>query len=73
MLEQRMHTRMIPGTSTKTREAEVQSLYSLEVCGMHEIELAYQKSQVERDNMGRVRVRYSECGNIHDMGNLNTQ
>ena len=26
------------------REGEVQSLYSLEVRGMHEIELAYQKS-----------------------------
>ena len=39
-LEQRMCTRMIQSTSTKSRETEVQSLYSLEVHGMHEIELA---------------------------------
>ena len=31
----------------KMREAEVQSLYSSEVHGMCEIELAYRKSQVE--------------------------
>ena len=42
-------TRMILSTSVKVREVEVQSLYSLEVRGMHEIELAYQKSRVEQD------------------------
>ena len=47
--EWRMHTRTIPSTSMKMREAEVQSSYSSEVCGMREIELAYWKSQVEQD------------------------
>ena len=47
--EQRMHTGMIPSTSAKGREAEVQSLYSSEVHGMHENVLAYQESRVERD------------------------
>ena len=50
-----MHTGTIPSTNMKTREAEVQSSYSLEVCGMRETELAYQKSRVERDEM-RVKV-----------------
>ena len=36
--------------SAKGREAEVQSSYSLEVCGMHKDVLAYRKSQVERDD-----------------------
>ena len=40
---------MIPSMSAKVREAEVQSSYSSEVYGMHEIELAYWKSRVERD------------------------
>ena len=35
-----MCTGMIPSTNAKMREAEVQSLYSSEVHGMHEIELA---------------------------------
>ena len=45
--EWRMCTGMIPSMSAKSRETEVQSLYSLEEHRMHEIELAYQKSQVE--------------------------
>ena len=32
-------TGMVPSTSTEVWEAEVQSLYSLEVCGMHGIGL----------------------------------
>ena len=40
-------TGMIPSTSVKVREAEVQSSYSSEVCRMCEIELAYRKSRVE--------------------------
>ena len=48
-LEQRMHTGIIPSTSTKMREVEVQSFYSSEVCRMCKIELACRKSQVERD------------------------
>ena len=39
-LEWRMCTEMILSTSAKSRETEVQSLYSLEVRGMREIELA---------------------------------
>ena len=42
-------TGTIPSTSVKGREAEVQSLYSLEVRGMCKIELVYWKSRVERD------------------------
>ena len=49
--EQRMCTGTIPSMSTKTREAEVLSSYSLEVRGMCETELAYQKSRVEQDEM----------------------
>ena len=40
MPEQRMYTRTITSTSVKSREMEVQSLYSSEVRGMREIELA---------------------------------
>ena len=40
MPEQRMCTGTIPSTSVKMREVEVQSLYSSEVRGMREIELA---------------------------------
>ena len=43
----RMCTGMIPSTSMKLREMEVQSLYSLEVCGMCETELAYRRSRGE--------------------------
>ena len=50
-LEQRMCTGTIPSTSTKMREAEVQSSYSSEVRGMRELELAYQKSWVEWDEI----------------------
>ena len=37
-------TGMVPSTSAKGREAEVQSSYSSEVHGMRKIELAYRKS-----------------------------
>ena len=47
----RMCTGTNPSMSTKMREAEVWSSYSSEVCRMCEIELAYQKSQVERDEI----------------------
>ena len=42
--ERMIHTRTIMSTSMKTREAEVQSSYSLEVRGMCGTELAYWKS-----------------------------
>ena len=55
MPEQRKCTGMILSTSAKMREAEVQSLYSLEVHGMCEIELALSE---ESSRARRIRVEF---------------
>ena len=67
MCQNGMCTGTIPSMSTKTREAEVRSTYSLEVRGMCEVEFSLsEESSRARQDMSR--VRYSECRNIHDTG-----
>ena len=67
-----MCTGTIPSMSTKMREAEIQSTYSSEVRGKCKVgfSLSEESSRTRQDTS---QVRYSECGNIHDTGNLYTR
>ena len=62
-----MCTGMTPSTNMKMREVEIRSTYSSEVRGMHEVRFS-SSEESSRARQDTSRVRYSECGNIHDMG-----